>query len=106
MLISDGSADLCASDLAGVSAYLISLGAVDFGLIVDGAVCIAENCLRRLGERQHRLGRVLTLRERLHEVTLAAKEMIQPTVYGQAIIIVVYLPLLTFSAREIGRAHV
>lgn len=85
---------------AGVSANLMSLGALDFGLIVDGAVIIAENCLRRLGERQHRLGRILTLRERLHEVTLAAKEMIQPSVYGQAIIIVVYLPLLTFSGVE------
>ena len=85
---------------AGVSANLMSLGALDFGLIVDGAVIIAENCLRRLGERQHRLGRILTLPERLHEVTLAAKEMIQPSVYGQAIIIVVYLPLLTFSGVE------
>ncbi|WP_119681794.1 efflux RND transporter permease subunit [Indioceanicola profundi] len=85
---------------AGVSANLMSLGALDFGLIVDGAVIIAENCLRRLGERQHDLGRVLTLRERLHEVTVAAKEMIQPSVYGQAIIIVVYLPLLTFTGVE------
>lgn len=85
---------------AGVSANLMSLGALDFGLIVDGAVIIAENCLRRLGERQHHLGRVLTLRERLSEVTIAAKEMIQPSVYGQAIIIVVYLPLLTFTGVE------
>src|SRR3546814_20687141 len=58
---------------AGVSANLMSMGALDFGLIVDGAVIIAENCLRRLGERQHRLGRILNLRERLHEVTVAAK---------------------------------
>ncbi|MFV3074381.1 efflux RND transporter permease subunit [Niveispirillum fermenti] len=85
---------------AGVSANLMSLGALDFGLIVDGAVIIAENCLRRLGERQHALGRVLTLEERLGEVTLAAREMIQPTVYGQAIIITVYLPLLTFTGVE------
>ncbi len=85
---------------AGVSANLMSLGALDFGLIVDGAVIIAENCLRRLGERQHHLGRVLSLRERLSEVTIAAKEMIQPSVYGQAIIIVVYLPLLTFTGVE------
>ncbi len=85
---------------AGVSANLMSLGALDFGLIVDGAVIIAENCLRRLGERQHQLGRLLTLEERLREVTLAAKAMIQPSVYGQAIIIVVYLPLLTFTGVE------
>ncbi len=85
---------------AGVSANLMSLGALDFGLIVDGAVIIAENCLRRLGERQHHLGRVLTLKERLAEVGIAAKEMIQPSVYGQAIIIVVYLPLLTFTGVE------
>lgn len=85
---------------AGVSANLMSLGALDFGLIVDGAVIIAENCLRRLGERQHHLGRVLTLKERLAEVGVAAKEMIQPSVYGQAIIIVVYLPLLTFTGVE------
>lgn len=85
---------------AGVSANLMSLGALDFGLIVDGAVIIAENCLRRLGERQHHLGRVLTLNERLAEVMEAAKEMIQPSVYGQAIIITVYLPLLTFTGVE------
>jgi len=75
---------------AGVSANLMSLGALDFGLIVDGAVIIAENCLRRLGERQHHLGRVLTLKERLAEVMEASKEMIQPSVYGQAIIITVF----------------
>src|SRR3546814_734960 len=69
---------------AGVSANLMSLGALDFGLIVDGAVIIAENCLRRLGERQHRLGRILNLRERLHEVPLAATALIQPSVHGQA----------------------
>lgn len=85
---------------AGVSANLMSLGALDFGLIVDGAVIIAENCLRRLGERQHHLGRVLTLNERLVEVMEASKEMIQPSVYGQAIIITVYLPLLTFTGVE------
>lgn len=85
---------------AGVSANLMSLGALDFGLIVDGAVIIAENCLRRLGERQHKLGRLLTRDERLAEVGTAAREMIQPSVYGQAIIITVYLPLLSFSGVE------
>ncbi len=83
-----------------ISANLMSLGALDFGLIVDGAVIIAENCLRKLAERQHALGRELTLPERLTEVTAASKEMIQPSVYGQAIIILVYVPLLTLSGVE------
>lgn len=85
---------------AGISANLMSLGALDFGLIVDGAVIITENALRRLAERQHHEGRLLDLSERLHEVMAASKEMIQPSVFGQAIIITVYLPLLTFSGVE------
>lgn len=85
---------------AGISGNLMSLGALDFGLIVDGAVIITENCLRRLAERQHHEGRILTLEERLHEVMIASREMIQPTVFGQAIIIMVYIPLLTFSGVE------
>lgn len=84
----------------GVSGNLMSLGALDFGLIVDGAVIITENCLRRLAERQHREGRILTLRERLQEVMTASREMVQPSVFGQAIIIMVYIPLLTFSGIE------
>src|SRR3954453_7949973 len=68
-----------------ISANLMSLGALDFGLIVDGAVIIAENSLRHLAERQRDLGRALSLSERLDTVTVSAKEMIQPTVYGQAI---------------------
>src|SRR5712671_2666207 len=80
-----------------ISANLMSLGALDFGLIVDGAVVIGENCLRRLAERQHGDGRPLDLEARLTIVIMAAKEMIRPTVYGQAIIILVYVPLLTFS---------
>jgi cobalt-zinc-cadmium resistance protein CzcA len=90
-----------------VSGNLMSLGAIDFGLIVDGAVIIVENCLRRLGEAQHRLaqsdksgGRSLTLQERLHEVMVAAKEMIQPSVYGQAIIVTVYFPILALTGVE------
>ena len=85
---------------AGVSANLMSLGALDFGLIVDGAVIIVENALRRLGERQHETGGVLPLRERLEIVAASAREMIRPSVYGQAIIILVYAPLLTFSGVE------
>lgn len=83
-----------------ISANLMSLGALDFGLIVDGAVIITENTLRRLAERQHHEGRLLSLSERLHEVLVASKEMIQPSVFGQMIIITVYLPLLTFTGVE------
>ena len=85
---------------AGISANLMSLGALDFGLIVDGAVIITENALRRIGQRQHQTGGLLPQVERLKEVRAAAVEMIQPTVFGQAIIIIVYLPLLTFSGVE------
>jgi cobalt-zinc-cadmium resistance protein CzcA len=85
---------------AGVSANLMSLGALDFGLIVDGAVIIVENSLRRLAEAQHGRGDALTLKERLAIVAASAREMIRPSVYGQAIIILVYVPLLTFSGVE------
>jgi heavy metal efflux system protein len=83
-----------------ISANLMSLGALDFGLIVDGAVIITENCLRRLGARQHAEARQLTLRERLETVRAAAVEVIQPSVYGQLIILLVYVPLLSFSGVE------
>ncbi|MDX2264774.1 MAG: CusA/CzcA family heavy metal efflux RND transporter [Hyphomicrobiales bacterium] len=83
-----------------ISANLMSLGALDFGLIVDGAVIITENSLRLLAEKQHKMGRILTKRERLDTVIVSAKEMIQPTIYGQAIIILVYVPLLTFTGVE------
>ena len=83
-----------------LSANLMSLGALDFGLIVDGAVIIAENSLRHLSGRQHALGRMLSLNERLEIVTASAQEMVRPTVYGQAIIILVYVPLLTFTGVE------
>jgi cobalt-zinc-cadmium resistance protein CzcA len=83
-----------------ISANLMSLGALDFGLIVDGAIIIAENCLRHLAEHRHELERNLTLSERLETVTISAREVIQPTVYGQAIIILVYVPLLSFSGVE------
>ena len=90
---------------AGVSANLMSLGALDFGLIVDGAVIIVENALRRLAELQHRQGRLLTQQERLEAVAAAAREMIRPSVYGQAIIILVYVPLLTLTGVE-GKSFV
>ncbi len=83
-----------------VSGNLMSLGAIDFGLIVDGAVIIVENSLRRLGEKQHHEGRLLTLQERLHEVMLAAREVARPSAFGQAIIITVYFPILALSGVE------
>ena len=83
-----------------VPGNLMSLGALDFGLIVDGTVIIIENCLLRLAERQHREGRLLVLRERLETVLRASQEMIRPTVYGQAIIFLVFAPLLTFTGVE------
>jgi cobalt-zinc-cadmium resistance protein CzcA len=83
-----------------VSGNLMSLGALDFGLIVDGAVIIIENSLRRLAGRQHVEGRLLTLAERLEETLAASKEMIRPTVFGQAIIFLVFAPLLAFSGVE------
>ena len=83
-----------------ISANLMSLGALDFGLLVDGAVIVTENSLRRLAARQHAEGRQLTLSERLETVRSAADEMIQPSVYGQGIIILVYVPLLSFSGVE------
>ena len=83
-----------------ISANLIHLGALDFGLIVDGAVIIAENSLRHLADRQHAFGRQLTELERLSTIIGSAEEMIKPSVFGQAIIILVYLPLLTFPGIE------
>lgn len=83
-----------------ISGNLMSLGAIDFGLIVDGAVIIVENCLRRLAEKQHELRRTLTTAERLDEVIVAAKEMVQPSAFGQAIIITVYLPILALTGVE------
>ncbi len=85
---------------ARISANLMSLGALDFGLIVDGAVIITENALRHLAERQHALGRTLDTAERLATVRASAEEMIKPSLYGQAIIVLVYVPLLTFTGVE------
>lgn len=83
-----------------ISGNLMSLGALDFGLIIDGAVIIVENALRRLAHRQHQEGRLLTLQERLEEVIASSKEMVRPTVYGQLVIFLVFLPCLTFQGVE------
>ncbi|MCU7650957.1 CusA/CzcA family heavy metal efflux RND transporter [Pseudomonas piscis] len=80
-----------------VSANLMSLGALDFGIIVDGAVVIVENAIRRLAHAQQHHGRMLTRSERLHEVFAAAKEARRPLIYGQLIIMVVYLPIFALT---------
>lgn len=83
----------------GVSANLMSLGALDFGLIVDGAVIIVENCIRRLGEAQHQSGRQ-ELRERLNTVFDATSEVIRPSLFGVAIITIVYIPIFSLTGVE------
>lgn len=83
-----------------ISGNLMSLGAIDFGLIVDGAVVMTENIVRRLGHRQQRLGRRLLRSERLEEAYDAAREVARPTLFGVGIIMVVYLPILTLSGIE------
>lgn len=83
-----------------VSGNLMSLGALDFGIIVDGAVIIVENCIRCLAEAQHHEGRLLTARERFRIVQSATKEVITPSIFGSIIIMVVYLPILTLTGVE------
>jgi cobalt-zinc-cadmium resistance protein CzcA len=83
-----------------ISANLMSLGALDFGLIVDGAIIVAENCLRHFADHRQTLGRALSPGERLEIVAQSSREVIQPTVYGQAVIVMVYVPLLGFTGVE------
>lgn len=83
---------------AGVSANLMSLGALDFGLIVDGAVIIVENCIRRLGEAQRHNS--LSLHERLQLAYEATNEVIRPSLFGVGIITLVYLPIFTLTGVE------
>ena len=83
-----------------ISANLLSLGALDFGLIVDGAVVVIENTLRRLGLARAETGRPLTLAERLSVAAASAREMARPAAFGQAIILLVYAPLLMFEGVE------
>jgi heavy metal efflux system protein len=83
-----------------VSANLLSLGALDFGIIIDGAVVIVENCVRRLAHAQAHHGRPLTLSERFHEVFAASKEARRPLLFGQVIIMVVYLPIFALTGVE------
>jgi cobalt-zinc-cadmium resistance protein CzcA len=84
----------------GISGNLMSLGAVDFGLIIDGAVVIVENIVRQLGQRQHKLGRPLTAEERAQTVLTASKQVGSPMFFGVLIIAVVYLPILALTGIE------
>ncbi len=83
-----------------VSANLMSLGAIDFGIIIDGAVIIVENCLRLLAAEQRRLGRVLNRQERFETILTGSREVIRPSLFGTFIIAVVYLPILTLTGVE------
>jgi len=83
-----------------VSANLMSLGAIDFGIIIDGAVIIVENCLRLLAAEQHRLGRTLNREERFETILAGSREVIGPSLFGTLIIAVVYLPILTLTGVE------
>ncbi|WP_431203212.1 efflux RND transporter permease subunit [Bradyrhizobium betae] len=83
-----------------VSANLMSLGAIDFGIIIDGAVIIVENCLRLLAVEQGRLGRVLNREERFETIFAGSREVIRPSLFGTFIIAVVYLPILTLTGVE------
>ncbi|XHR28622.1 MAG: efflux RND transporter permease subunit [Chthoniobacteraceae bacterium] len=94
---------LAAGDLmlqTGIAASLLSLGAVDFGLIVDGSVVMVENIMRRLAERQHHLGRELTFLERAETLRDAALEVARPVAFGVGIILVVFLPILALEGVE------
>ncbi len=83
-----------------VSANLMSLGAIDFGIIIDGAVIIVENCLRLLAAEQHRLGRILSRQDRFETILAGSREVIRPSLFGTLIIAVVYLPILTLTGVE------
>ncbi|UBS33449.1 CusA/CzcA family heavy metal efflux RND transporter [Altererythrobacter sp. N1] len=83
-----------------VSGNLMSLGALDFGLIVDGAVIIVENCLRRFGEAQHALGRLLNREERFKLAARASAEVIKPSLFGILIITIVYVPIFALEGVE------
>ena len=83
-----------------ISANLMSLGALDFGLIVDGAVIIVENCIRRLAEANHGRASALDLRERLEVVADATRQVIRPSVFGVLIILIVYVPVLALTGVE------
>jgi cobalt-zinc-cadmium resistance protein CzcA len=84
----------------GISGNLMSLGALDFGLLVDGAVVVVENTLLMLGHRRAELGRILTRSERLQVAGAAARQMVKPAAFGQLIILLVFTPLLLLEGVE------
>ncbi|MGE0491464.1 MAG: efflux RND transporter permease subunit [Vulcanimicrobiota bacterium] len=84
----------------GISANLMSLGAIDFGIVVDAAVIIVENCVRRLAERHHHLGRALSCQERLAVIEEGVVEVRQASQFGELIIIAAYLPVLSLTGVE------
>jgi heavy metal efflux system protein len=83
-----------------ISGNLLSLGAIDFGIIVDGAVIIVENCMRRLAEEQKLSGGILSRSQRFEIVRFATKEVSRPSIFGVLIIMIVYLPILTLTGIE------
>ena len=84
----------------GVSGNLMSLGAIDFGLIVDGAVIVIENSVRMIAERSHETGRPVTPEERSSLVLRASREVLRAATFGVAIIAIVYLPILSLTGIE------
>ena len=83
-----------------IAASLLSLGAIDFGIIVDGSVVMTENNMRSLAEKQLKLGRPLGASERLQSIIESSKEVVRPVVFGMGIILVVFLPILTLQGIE------
>jgi len=83
-----------------ISGNLLSLGAIDFGIIVDGAVIIVENCYRRLAQEQGKYGRILTKDERFTITKDAAHEVSRPSIFGVFIIMIVYIPILSLTGIE------
>jgi len=83
-----------------MSANLMSLGALDFGIVIDGAVIVIENCMRRLAQEQKKLGRSLLVKERESIVADASSEVRRATIFGELIIMIVYLPILTLTGIE------
>jgi cobalt-zinc-cadmium resistance protein CzcA len=84
----------------GISANLLSLGAIDFGILVDGAVVMMDNIMRRIARRQTELGRVLERDEQIAEAVRGSDEVARPTLFGVAIIMIVYVPILTLTGIE------
>lgn len=84
----------------GIAASLLSLGAVDFGLIVDGSVVMIENTMRQLAERQRKAGRALSETERQEVLNTAPLEVARPVVFGVGIILIVFLPILALEGVE------